>query len=159
MRLLAVFSDYADLVAGLRARAEQLDVSNATLDEVAGLPTGYGGKVLGSAGKRTLGRISLGPLLAALGAKLALIEDPEGLARMRLRLTRRSPSGMRRGKLPRCGAVLDGEHLSNHGQHLHAMWRASPVPSVIGWRATWAAGRSLDISGMVATAGTVTCGR
>jgi len=55
---------------------------------VTGLPDGYCAKVLsrnGGAtdprGKRRFGLISLGPVLAGLGLKLAVIEDEEILAR------------------------------------------------------------------------------
>ena len=59
-RQLAIVSDYAGLVAVLRERAEALDVSNETLDEVCGLTSGYVGRLIGFGGTRTLGRVSLG---------------------------------------------------------------------------------------------------
>ena len=55
---------------------------------MAGLTSGYVGKVIGINGKRSLGRVSLGVLLSALGLKLLVVEDPEGLARIRPRLVR-----------------------------------------------------------------------
>jgi hypothetical protein len=94
MRRLAVVSDYSELVAALRARAEALDVSNLTLDEVTGLPSGYSGKVLGRS--QILGRLSLGLLLDALGLRLVVIEDPEVFARIAPRLERRRKNGAHR---------------------------------------------------------------
>jgi hypothetical protein len=96
MRPIAVVSDYAGLVSVLRERAEQLDVSNEVLSDVTGLASGYVGKVLGLNGKKQLGRVSLGVVLSALGLKLAVLEDPEALERVRPRLTRRH-GGPRRG--------------------------------------------------------------
>jgi hypothetical protein len=101
MRRIAVVSDYRELVAALRARAEALDVSNLVLDDITGLASGHTGKLLSLYPKRTLGRVSLGALLAALGVKLVVIEDPEALDRVKGRLTQRAPQGPRRG-----GALL-----------------------------------------------------
>jgi hypothetical protein len=96
MRELAIVENYAQLVEALRARAEALDVSNEVLGEVSGLASGYVGKVLGVSGMKPLGRVSLGVLLAALGLKLAVLEDPEAMARMRGRLVKRKPNGLHR---------------------------------------------------------------
>ena len=76
-RTIAICRDYALLHAVLRARANQLALSRETLDEVAGLPAGYTGKLLGAAKVRRFGPISLGPLLGALGLVLVVREDPE----------------------------------------------------------------------------------
>jgi hypothetical protein len=100
MRRIAVVSDYAELVAALRARAEQLAVTNETLDGVTGLASGYVGKVLGVSFAKPLGPHSLGVLLTALGLKLAILEDPEAVARMRGRLVRRHPNGAHRRVAP-----------------------------------------------------------
>jgi len=96
MRRLAVVSDYAGLVAVLRARADALNVSNLTLDDVTGLPSGYCGKVLGLKRNRTLGRLSLGLVLQSLGLRLAVLEDPEALARVKPRLEPRKHNGAHR---------------------------------------------------------------
>jgi hypothetical protein len=106
MRQLAIISDYQGLIAVLRERAEQLDVSNETLDGVTGLASGYTGKIMGRKGHKPLGRLSLGLMLQALGLKLAVLEDPEQLARMRPRLTKRR-GGSRRGQVVREPAVVD----------------------------------------------------
>ena len=95
-RQIAVVSNYYELVACLRARADTLDVSNLTLDEVAGLQEGYTGKVLAISPSRALGRMSLGALLGALGLKLAVLEDREALARVRPRLVKRRHNGKHR---------------------------------------------------------------
>jgi hypothetical protein len=96
MRRIAVVSDYAELVSCLRARAEALNISNETLDGVTGLTSGYAGKLLSRRFRRTLGRVSLGVLLAALGLRLVVEEDPAALDRVRDRLTQRKANGRHR---------------------------------------------------------------
>jgi hypothetical protein len=93
MRPLATVWDYAGLIDALRIRAEELAVTGETLDWVGGLPDGYTRKLLCKPPVRTLGRISLGALLGALGCRLQLIEDRQQLARVKGRLTRRSRKG------------------------------------------------------------------
>jgi hypothetical protein len=73
-----------------------LDVSNLVLDDVTGLPSGYSGKLLSRRFRRTLGRVSLGVLLQALGVKLVVVEDPAALDRVRDRLTQRKANGRHR---------------------------------------------------------------
>jgi hypothetical protein len=72
-------------------RAHELDVSRLVLDKVAGLPSGYCGKVLGAGQVKTLGPISMGPMLGALGLALVVVEveDTEQLERVRPQLTKR----------------------------------------------------------------------
>jgi len=78
-RILSVFVDYPGMLAALRARAEELRLSRATIDQVAGLPSGYSGKILGIKQVRRLNLISLGPVLGALGIKLVMVEDAAAL--------------------------------------------------------------------------------
>jgi hypothetical protein len=65
------------------------------IDDAAGLPSGYTGEVLTPAQFRGIGRISLGPLFGALGLALAVVEDPEALARV-ARLGKRNRAQVRR---------------------------------------------------------------
>jgi hypothetical protein len=95
-RALAVVHDYPSLIAVLRRRAEQLDISNATLDGATGLADGYVGGVLAMNGKRTLGKLSLGLLLSAMGLRLVVVEDREALKRVRPLLERRKHNGKHR---------------------------------------------------------------
>src|SRR5262245_29579627 len=96
-RLLAEVRDYAQLVQALRARIDELGVAGETIDDVAGLPTRYTTKLLAPIPIKSLGRVSLGPLLGALGLKLIVAEDAEALARIRHRLTPRKNTN---GRLP-----------------------------------------------------------
>jgi hypothetical protein len=95
-RHLAVVSDYRGLIEALRARAEELEVSRRTLDEIGGLSDGQAAAIL--ANFAGMGPVSLGLILGALGLQLAVIEDPEATARLR----RRIDNGLRRiGKMVR----------------------------------------------------------
>jgi hypothetical protein len=89
MRALATIRSYEELIAALRARAEALDVSNGTLDELCGFSDRYASKVLGLHPGRALGPMSLTALLGGLGAVLILCEDEEALAKVRERLEKR----------------------------------------------------------------------
>jgi hypothetical protein len=93
MRRIAVVSNYSELIACLRQRAEALNISNEVIDEVSGLQDGYTGKVLGLHPSRNLGKLSLPLLLNTLGLKLAVLEDRQQLARLRPRLQPRKKNG------------------------------------------------------------------
>lgn len=88
-RELAIVRDYDDLHAVLRARADELNVSRLTIDHVAGLQDGYTAKLLAPVPLKRVGAISMGPLLAALGLALVVVEDPEALERVSSRLVPR----------------------------------------------------------------------
>lgn len=102
-----LITDYDGLVAACRARADQLNISRDTIDEVAGLPKGYTSKALmaepfggksatgGRLSSRNLGRVSLGPMLGALGIALVVVEDPEAMARTVRRRSARNKSQVR----------------------------------------------------------------
>src|SRR5262245_39664518 len=98
MKELAVISDYPQLVAALRLRCEQLDIANSTIDEVAGLPSGYAGKVLtgNPRPRRVFGMISLGLVLDTLCLRLVLVEDEAAMERLRPRLVKKSHAGAKR---------------------------------------------------------------
>ena len=104
---LAVVTDYSGLVAALRERAIARKIAvSGEVNEVAGLPSGYVEKLIGPRPVRRLGIISLGPLLAVLGIKLAVIEDPEALARYGSRI------GERQEKYVRSDALHYAVHFS-----------------------------------------------
>jgi len=81
-RKLGEIIDYDGLIAVLRARLNELDISHATLERISGLPSGYTGKVLGSLRRKALGPVSLGLMLQALAVKLVAVEDTEAANRM-----------------------------------------------------------------------------
>jgi hypothetical protein len=92
---LAIVADYDGLLAALRQRAIELNAPLESIDHVAGLPTRYTTKLLG--GMRGLGRVSLGPILGALGLKLAVLSDDEALAKVIDRLPPRGTKGPKLG--------------------------------------------------------------
>ncbi len=82
-RIIAEISDTEGLRHLLRNRAEELNLSRSTLDEVAGLPMGYCAKLLCDPPMRDIGPISLWPLLGALGLAFAAVEDERAMVRVR----------------------------------------------------------------------------
>jgi hypothetical protein len=88
-RTVATFSEYNELLDGLRARVAELNVAGHTIDHVGGLPVGFTQKVLGPRQVRRIGMLSLGAIFGALGLKGQLVEDPEAFARVAGRLNPR----------------------------------------------------------------------
>jgi hypothetical protein len=80
--------DEDEFLAALRARVTELDISQATLDAIAGLPVGFSGKLLCNPPMRHLSSLTLWLVLGAVGFKLALISDAEGLAKVQNRLVK-----------------------------------------------------------------------
>jgi hypothetical protein len=93
------------LLAALRARRDELEISNETIDDIAGLSDRYTSKVLAANyPSRNLGKLSFPLLLGALGlgiAKVEIVEDPEAIARVEGRWLkwRRLPYGSPRIRL------------------------------------------------------------
>jgi hypothetical protein len=90
-RVFAEAVDYTGLVAALRRRCDELNVTFEQVDEVAGFCDRYTSKLLAPSARpiRKFGHVSLGVLLGALGLKLQLIEDPVALARVKDRYSSR----------------------------------------------------------------------
>ncbi|MGY8705122.1 hypothetical protein RAD16_05185 [Bradyrhizobium sp. 18BD] len=77
--------DYDGLRDAVRARVDQLNITRKCLDEVAGLPAGFSGKLLARGQAKDVkrfGLISLGLVLQATGLRLLLVDDREALARV-----------------------------------------------------------------------------
>ena len=83
-----IVNDYQGLIEICRQRAEELAISREGIDDLTGLADGYTGKLLGKRLRKTLGPLSLGPMLNVLGLKMLIIEDDVGTART---LSRREP--------------------------------------------------------------------
>jgi hypothetical protein len=105
---LGMVRNYDDLKAILRARAEALDVSRETIDELAGFSPGYAGRLLGPGADRRLGPATLAAMLGALGIKLIAVEDPEALAKYTARAKRRVAGKSRLENHARRDAVVVG---------------------------------------------------
>jgi hypothetical protein len=92
--------DYEGLRHAVRARIEQLNISRLCLDEVAGLPPGYCGKVLatGDVGDtKRFGMLSLGLVLQAAGLKMLLVDDRDALTKVEPMYERRQARQVRTG--------------------------------------------------------------
>jgi hypothetical protein len=87
--------DSESLRAACRARADELQVSRALIDEIGGLPSGYTGKILGESQVRRISLMSLGPLLGVLCVRLVMVHDDRAFARLRSRLVKRSAANVR----------------------------------------------------------------
>ncbi len=86
---LATVTDYDALIDALRARQTALGITDATLEALTGLQSGYVGKIFGAHRSRALGRLSLGLILQGLAVKITVIEDPAGAAQMAERWEKR----------------------------------------------------------------------
>lgn len=105
----ATVHDYAGLVAALRARKDELGISDATLDDLAGFQSGYTGKLLGPAQSKKLGGMSLGVMLDALGLTLRMESDAGKLARVQHRFSKRAENHVRKRVMLTVQKV-DGAH-------------------------------------------------
>ncbi|MGJ5120959.1 hypothetical protein [Bradyrhizobium oligotrophicum] len=102
-----------ELVNALQQRKEQLNLSNDLIDDLAGLPDRYAAKLF--CRMKSPGRVSLGPMLGALGLTLVMIEDPAAVERMKDRWKPRKRRLMPRPALPppnTSGCVVRQEQLS-----------------------------------------------
>lgn len=79
LKELATVRSYHELIAVLRTRADELDLTREAIEVGANLQPGYAAKLLAQVPIKGLGPLSLGPLLGILGLKLVVIEDREVL--------------------------------------------------------------------------------
>jgi hypothetical protein len=98
-----------ELLQTIRARRDELQLTNATIDDIAGLADRHTSKILaGHFPSRNLGRISFPAVLGALGlgiGAIVLLEDAEQIALVSKRWARRKRELFRTGKA-RIGAKL-----------------------------------------------------
>ena len=66
-----------ELIAALRARKDELELSNAVVDELSGMTDGYFDKVAGPSRIKTLGLCGLMAIAGALGLAVQLVPDPD----------------------------------------------------------------------------------
>jgi len=94
-RVIADVSSYEQMLAALRARINELQISGERFDEYSGLPRGYLSKLTGANPIRRLGMTSFAPVLAGLGLRLLVIEDEQATLRLKNRLPPRNQSYVR----------------------------------------------------------------
>ena len=88
------------LLAVLRRRVEELELSHENLDGLVGWSPGYSGKLLSNPPTKRLGHFCLFLLLDALALDVLLIESPERLERLKHRhVQRRRPVILRRPRI------------------------------------------------------------
>lgn len=78
-----------------------MNISRLELDRISGVANGYSAAVLSDTATKRIGANTIGPLLAALGVKLALIEDPDAMARYTVHAEQRVPNMAHAGRLGR----------------------------------------------------------
>lgn len=89
---LRVCKSRGELIALLLERQDELNISAATIDGIAGLADAYTGKVLSLTPAKNLGPIALGAILGALGlgiVEIVIREDPQAVAAVSGRWVRR----------------------------------------------------------------------
>jgi hypothetical protein len=95
-RVIGEFTNYDEMIAALRARAAELNLSGEAIDNLSGLTARHSQKLLGPHQIRRLGAISLGPFFGALAVRGVLLEDRAALAKLRSRrITPRNGSYVR----------------------------------------------------------------
>lgn len=85
--IYGVASDYQGLVDAVRFRIQELQTTHESIDDVSGLHSGYTSKV--AATIKSMGKVSMGPILQTLGLSLIIVRDDEQFARIKDRLTKR----------------------------------------------------------------------
>jgi hypothetical protein len=125
--IIAEARDYGQLIDALRSRLDSLNTTMEVVDDVAGLPLRYSSKIFAPVPVKSVGKVSLGPILGALGLKLLVAVDEEMFERIRHRLTpRRNTRGGIRATPGRKRSVLLGN--SDWGRVMHARWMLATTP-------------------------------
>lgn len=88
-KVLGQWTSIDDLVQIMRKRADDLNVTRLGIDEGAGLPSGYAGKVLSPKGSRSMGVRTMELMIVALGMTMVAVENAEATQRYANRLERR----------------------------------------------------------------------
>lgn len=79
---LAIVCSWDEMQRLFGEQLRKLNITCETVDRIAGLPSGYTGKLFGPTPTKRLGRQSMFDLAGALGLAIALTEDETALARI-----------------------------------------------------------------------------
>jgi hypothetical protein len=143
--VLAEARDYDQLINALKCRLHSLNCTMEAVDDLAGLPLRYTSKIFAQKKLKSVGRVSLGPLLGALGLKLLVAEDAEMFARIKDRLGRRKNTRAGYARPARRRSALSGN--SEWGRIMHAGWMLATTPrqrrriATIAAQARWSRAR------------------
>lgn len=112
---LAIGDSYDDLIRALRERASALGMTDKIIEEIGGFTGGHVGKLLGAKRTKSLGGLSFGMMLGALGLKFAIIEDEEATARIKRRFdpsvkSKRMPTAVRIDISPELASAVFSSH-------------------------------------------------
>jgi hypothetical protein len=108
----AVATCHDELVDALRARKEELALSDSLIEQIGGLAPGHASKLLGPAREKNLSRLSLDVLLKVFAVKIVLVPDGEQAQKMQDRWERRDNSQI---------------HINGHRVSKSLMERARPL--------------------------------
>jgi hypothetical protein len=97
-RPVVMARDETELLAAIKARCAELRITYETLDTVALLPDGYASKILCEHPVRRMGALALWSILGTLGYEIALVHNPDLLARFRDKLVPREQPPQAHGK-------------------------------------------------------------
>jgi hypothetical protein len=85
----AVVDDHNQLLAAIRRRIEELDVSHETVEHLAGLQSGYLSKVIADPPPKRMSPFTQFLILQALGLRVKLEEDQQLIEKLRSRWSKR----------------------------------------------------------------------
>lgn len=113
---LATGTNYGDLIRAFRERATALGMTDKTIEEIGGFTGGHVGKLLGAARTKSLGPLTLGMMLGALGLKFVIVEDAEATARIKARFdpsvkSKRMPMAMSIDIQPELMQAIYSDHF------------------------------------------------
>jgi hypothetical protein len=80
---------WTGFIEALRRVVEMRELTYENLSELAGLPSRYANKIFCDPPMKNPGRNSFGPLIATLGVKILIVDDPEALAAVQQRFVPR----------------------------------------------------------------------
>jgi hypothetical protein len=88
-RVYGVAADYDGLVEAVRYRIHEIQTTHESIDDVSGLHSGYTGKIVAPVPIKSMGKVSMGPMLQTLGLRLIVVLDDEAFALIKHRLATR----------------------------------------------------------------------
>lgn len=87
--IYGVACDYQELVEAVRFRLREIETTHESVDHVSGLHGGYTGKIVAPVPMKSMGKVSMGPILQTLGLRLIIVRDDEMFKRVKDRLAKR----------------------------------------------------------------------
>lgn len=89
LTVYGVANDYDGMIELVRYRLHELQTTNLEVDAVSGLHSGYTSKTTAPIPIKSMGKVSMGPLLQTLGLALIVVRDDEAFAKIEHRLAKR----------------------------------------------------------------------